>query len=132
MTTSWKKRYGFRLKEDDDELGKFLEQVPHAKTSEVIRQMLRFAYRKMTVEQQEQKQFQRLQDDMEVMKVEQQKHYQEVTKALYELQETISKGVSVSAVNQSQESGQGKGEQLDDEAVRQSAEALLSSFGMQE
>lgn len=131
MTPNWKKRYGFRLKEDDAELGKFLEQVPHAKTSEVIRQMLRFAYRKMTVEQQEKKQFQRLQEDMEILKVEQQKQYQEVTKALVELQKTISNGVSVS-IHQSQENGQEKGEQVGDEAVRQSAEALLSSFGMQE
>lgn len=131
MTSNWKKRYGFRLREDDAELGTFLEQVPHTKTSEVIRQMLSFAYRTMTVEQKELKQFQRLKEDMEILKADQQKHYQEVTKALYGLQETISKGVSISA-NQSQVNDQGIGDKLDDKAVRQSAEALLSSFGIEE
>lgn len=128
MTTTWKKRYSFRLKENEAEMAEFLEKVPNSKVSEVIRQMLRFAYRQMTIEQREQKQFEMLKEQIDELKTDHENQLKEVMKSLREIRDVLEKGVSVSAPQHSRTE---EGEQVDDEAVKQSAESLLSSFGVE-
>ncbi|OUM84893.1 MAG: hypothetical protein BAA01_03010 [Bacillus thermozeamaize] len=44
MASPWNKRYTFRLQAQDDDLCDFLENLPSNRRSQVIRNMLRFAY----------------------------------------------------------------------------------------
>lgn len=122
--TGWKKRYGFRLTEDDAEIAEFLEQVPASKRSEVIRQMLRYAYRQMKIEQQEQKQIKKILDEIRSLKESQERSYKALQERLNRLE-----GFHPAPT---QDSEQGKGEQVDDEAVKETAQAMLSSFGLQD
>src|SRR5699024_2054107 len=104
--TAWKKRYGFRLKESEMELAQFLDDVPNDKRSVVIRQMLMFDYRQMTIEKKEQKQFKLLNEKLEGMRTEHQEQIKRVMQAVREIQESIKQGgvASVQPIKEDRES----------------------------
>ncbi|MFD1363110.1 hypothetical protein [Lentibacillus salinarum] len=127
MTHAWKKRYAFRLQEEDEELAIFLEQVPNAQTSKVIREMLRFAYRQMKQDQQEQKQFQELLKEIRSLRESNDATFEAIQTQISQL----STGSPLTTENnESQE--QDKDEQVPDEKVKETAQAMLSSFGLQD
>ncbi|MFD1362730.1 hypothetical protein [Lentibacillus salinarum] len=126
MTHAWKKRYAFRLQEEDKELATFLEQVPHAQTSKVIREMLRFAYRQMKQEQQEQKQFQQLLKEIRSLRESHDSSYEAIQTQLNKLNTTTSPLTEETNKQQDEEP------QVADEKVKETAQAMLSSFGLQD
>src|SRR5690625_3519008 len=122
MTRAWKKRYAFRLQETDEELGAFLEQVPHSQTSQVIREMLRWAYRKMKQEQVEQKQLHLLMEEIRSLRESQDASFEAIQKQLSQL------GTSGNLLT-SDEAQPDDEEKVADKQVKETAQAILDSFG---
>jgi|SRR5699024_2593217 len=122
MTHAWKKRYSFRLQEEDKELANFLEQVPNTQTSKVIREMLRFAYKRMKQEQAEQKQFEKLIKEIRSLRESQEKS----TEIILEHLSNLDVPASLSNSNSEEQTE----EQLEDEKVKETAQAILESFGV--
>lgn len=63
MASNNDKRYSFRFNHEDEDVVEYLEQLPKNKRSEMIRYLLRYAYRSITSNQKEQ-------DDLQDMKRE--------------------------------------------------------------
>lgn len=118
MTTDWEKRYSFRLTEEDIEIKKFLDQVPNNKRSEMVRKMLRLAYTRMMEENKEKQDIQALQEEIEEMKETQKKQHDEILKRL----ENVYVDKKETDTEESKE--------VTEEMMSDSANALLSSFGM--
>lgn len=125
---SWEKRYSFRLTEDEQDIGVLLEQIPNNKRSEMIRRMLRYAYKSMLEEKEEKEHMSLLIKEIEQIKkfqIENQKEQQEIKNMLL-------KGVSLGSDELFDESDMnGKDDQKNevDEAMRQSANAFFDAFG---
>lgn len=117
---SWDRRYSFRLtdEEEDPEIGKMLDNIPNSKRSETIRQMLRYAYRKMKEERQERKDLQELRNEIQRLADLQEKKHME-------LLEELRKGVTVSSDAPKRVEEQ----EISDEAIKSSANAFMASFG---
>lgn len=129
MSNNWEKRYSFRLTKEDDNLGKFLEKVPNS--SEAIRKMLNYAYRSMFIEQKEKEQVNELKVELkkEIEKNRELQHlqHQEVMKRLEEKLVVTSKDVTI---NEDLKEDKAKEEKLSEQALDDSASAMLSSFGI--
>jgi len=82
MSVNWKKRYSFRLQEEDKEIYHLLQQVPDNKRSETIRQMLRFAYRTVLAGKKTQQDIQGLVAEIKSLKVNQDLQHQELLKKI--------------------------------------------------
>lgn len=124
MKQAWQKRYTFRLQEEDKELVAFLEQVPNAQTSKVIREMLRFAYRQMKQEQQEQKQFQELLKEIQALRDSQHTSLEAIKTQLSQIHTTGSP-LATESHEQKEDN-----KQIANEKVKETAHAMLSSFGL--
>ncbi len=118
--SNWQKRYSFRLTEDEKEMFEFLEGVPSSRRSETIRKMLKYAYRHMNGEQEKQKEFRNLFAEIESLKMVQKEQHEE-------LLEKLSQGISVVDV---QNVVKEKEKDITEKAISNSANALLSSFGV--
>lgn len=125
---SWEKRYTFRLTEEDQDIGVLLEQIPNNKRSEMIRKMLRYAYKSMLEEKEEKEYISLLMKEIEQIKMiqlENQKEQQEI-------KDMLLKGVSLGSgglFNESNINDQDEQKNEVDEALRQSANAFLDTFG---
>lgn len=125
---SWEKRYSFRLTEDEQDIGVLLEQIPNNKRSEMIRRMLRYAYKSMLEEKEEKEHMSLLIKEIEQIKkfqIENQKEQQEIKNMLL-------KGVSLGSdelFDESDVNGQDDQKNEVDEAMRQSANAFFDAFG---
>ncbi|OEC01258.1 hypothetical protein EYB33_12280 [Lysinibacillus sphaericus] len=115
MTNSWEKRYTFRLTEDDDTIQTFLENVPKNKRSEVIRKMLHFAYNTMTREQKEQEQIDALKAEIKLLN-------ETVLKNHKEIMNRLENGTIMDSLKKEYE--------ISEEAIEDSAYAMLTSFGV--
>ncbi|WP_067729904.1 hypothetical protein [Oceanobacillus damuensis] len=115
MGETWKRRYSFRLTEDDIEINDFMEQIPARKRSETIRKMLTIAYRHMQAEMAEQRDLQKVMAELTEMKEMQQ-----------QVMEMLERGVSPTSNKfpQEQEGAVSK------DAVFDTAQSFLSSFGI--
>jgi hypothetical protein len=115
MSSPWSKRYTFRLQAQDEDLCDFLENLPTSKRSQVIRNMLRFAY------------------DFSLETRKQNEHLQKLIGMVEELAEgqksimeriehinTVTVDSATSVVNQKHEKT--------NQAMRESAMAFLSMF----
>ncbi|RST57367.1 hypothetical protein D5F11_022935 [Siminovitchia terrae] len=121
MTANWKRRYSFRLTDDDEDLGQMLENVPDSKKSEMIRNMLKYAYRMMNEERKEKKELDELKKALLDFKESYQLQHEELLKEL-------RKGIKV-APSQSATEGEEREGVVSEDAIRNSAQAFLSSFG---
>lgn len=115
MTNSWEKRYTFRLTEDDDKIQTFLENVPRNKRSEVIRKMLHFAYNTMTREQKEQGQIDALKAEIKLLS-------DIILRNHKEIMNRLDSGIIEEALK--------KDDEISEEAIEDSAYAMLTSFGV--
>ncbi|EGL83767.1 hypothetical protein CathTA2_0668 [Caldalkalibacillus thermarum TA2.A1] len=104
----------FRLTDEDAELVSLFKNVRSSGRSEMIRQMLKFAYRKAVEEDKINKQLERLEQVLS-----------DINGRLLDVEKKLSEGVVVSQVQSQQEQ-----EMKRQTSVRESAEALLQSFGM--
>ena len=104
------KRYTFRLNEDDTDLLHLLEGIPPSKRSEVIREMLRYAYLKKMEEQKGGGPLSRLEEMMA-----------DLSRRFQALEEKLVNG----AVIHQEPKGV-----VDETSIRKNAQSFLSAFGM--
>ncbi|GGK23042.1 hypothetical protein GCM10010965_14890 [Caldalkalibacillus thermarum] len=104
----------FRLTDEDAELVALFKSVRSSGRSEMIRRMLKFAYRKAMEEDKINQQLERLEQILS-----------DINGRLLDVEKKLSEGVVVSQVQSQQEQ-----EMKRQTSVRESAEALLQSFGM--
>lgn len=119
MRVNWEKRYSFRLQEEDKEIYKLLQQVPDNKRSETIRQMLRFAFRTMSEGKKTEQGIQDLLAEMKSLKENQELQYQELL---------VKIGNAVAIKNE--EVNKPDDNKMNEQAIDDSASAMLSSFGV--
>ncbi|MBO0588232.1 hypothetical protein [Sporosarcina sp. E16_8] len=119
MSVNWEKRYSFRLQEEDKEIYKLLQQVPDNKRSETIRQMLRFAFRTMSEGKKTEQGIQDLLAEMKSLKENQELQYQELL---------VKIGNAVAIKNE--EVNKPEDNKMNEQAIDDSASAMLSSFGV--
>lgn len=114
-----KKQYSFRLKDSDDSLGAFLQNLSgkFKNESEAIRQMLLYAHKHLLAEQEEQKQIIQMQRDLKRIKEQQDKHHSELLKTLHNFSLYKNEGLE-------------NKKQKDDRIAQDTANALLSGFGI--
>ncbi|MBM7716002.1 hypothetical protein MXL46_09300 [Heyndrickxia sporothermodurans] len=121
MTANWKKRYSFRLTDGDEDLGQMLENVPDSKKSEMIRNMLKYAYRMMNEERKEKKELDELKKALLDFKESYQLQHEELLKEL-------RKGIKVAPGQYAREEVEQE-DAVSEDAIRNSAQAFLTSFG---
>lgn len=117
----WEKRYSFRLTDGDEELNEFLSKVPNNKRSEVIRTLLRYAFRNLMKEQKEQKQLQELKLQIEQLSKIIEENHQQVMKKLES--GIVMKNTSSSDQKEKEE------EKIPDNSVQDTAMAIFQTFG---
>ncbi|GAB3051241.1 hypothetical protein [Virgibacillus ainsalahensis] len=120
MTTDWKKRYSFRLTEEDAHISTYLESLPKNRRSEAIRQLLGIAVRYMNVEQNQQKAFQDLMNELKYMQDKQAQQFET-------LRGQLEKGGTFQSEEQVEKE---QTSDMSDQAINDTANAFLSSFGM--
>ncbi|MFC5591704.1 hypothetical protein ACFPRA_22720 [Sporosarcina soli] len=122
MKVNWEKRYSFRLKEEDEEIYSLLAKVPDSRRSETIRQMLRFAARTISDGQKVNQDNQRLLTELKLLKDNLEKQHRE-------LLERIDSSL---AMRGGQQISKSDGEStITEQAIDDSASAMLSSFGVE-
>ncbi|GGK36932.1 hypothetical protein GCM10010965_32290 [Caldalkalibacillus thermarum] len=104
----------FRLTDEDAELVALFKNVRSSGRSEMIRRMLKFAYRKAVEEDKINQQLERLEQVLS-----------DINGRLLDVEKKLAEGVVVSQIQHQQEQ-----EMKRQTSVRESAEALLQSFGM--
>jgi len=114
----WEKRYSFRLTNEDEKLGKFLENVPKTKRSEVIRKLLHYALSGITQEKNDKEQIQLLNEEIKRLSEVVLKNHNEILKKL-------EAGIVMKGF---QEDEEGK---ISEDAIEDSAFAMLNSFGIE-
>lgn len=119
MSVNWEKRYSFRLQEEDKEIYKLLQQVPDNKRSETIRQMLRFAFRTMSEGKKTEQGIQDLLAEIKSLKENQELQHQELL---------VKIGNAVAINNE--EVNKPEDNKMNEQAIDDSASAMLSSFGV--
>lgn len=117
---NWERRYSFRLTNGDEELNEFLTNMPNNKRSEVIRNLLRYAYRHLMKEQHELKQLHELKAEIEKLNSLVDEHYKQILKKLED--GVIMKGSSTVEEN--------KEDVVSDDAVAETAMGILSAFNI--
>ncbi|MEK5069583.1 hypothetical protein [Sporosarcina sp. FSL K6-1508] len=120
MNVNWEKRFSFRLQEEDEEIYNLLAKVPDNKRSETIRQMLRFAYRTILDGQKTHQDNQRLMAEIKSLKDSQEVQHQE-------LLNKIGNGVAIRV----EEVKEYVDNTITEQAIDDSASAMLSSFGVE-
>lgn len=123
MEQKWKKRYSFRLKQSDQELYEWLDDIPDSKRSETIRNLLLFAFRAILNERQQVQHTEHILAELEAIRKVNEQHQQELLDKLASV-EAGSGGKTNSAVIAS------KAEQVTEKAMTDSAAAMISSFGI--
>lgn len=123
MEQKWKKRYSFRLKQGDQELYEWLEDIPDSKRSEAIRNLLLFACRTISNEKQQIHQAEHIVAELEAMRKMNEQHHQELLHRLASVQ-------ADSAEKTNSAGKQHKSEQVTGKAMTDSATAMMSSFGI--
>ena len=123
MTANWERRYSFRLTDEDEDIGRMLENVTKSKRSEMIRNMLKYAYRMMNDERKEKKELDELKKEWIDFKESYRLQHEEL---LEELRKGITFASTNSAVRREDQEGV-----VSEDAIRNSAQAFLSSFGME-
>lgn len=123
MTLNWERRYSFRLTDEDEDIGRMLENVPKSKRSEMIRNMIKYAYRTMNEERKEKKALDELKKEWIDFKESYRLQHEE-------LLEELRKGITVASGNNAV-SREAQGGVVSEDAIRNSAQAFLSSFGME-
>lgn len=118
---NWEKRYSFRLQEEDNEIYNLLSQVPDNKRSDTIRQMLRFAYRTMSGEQKVNEGNQLLLAEVKLLKENLEKQHQEL----------LGRIDSRLAMREGEVSRTDSESMITEQAIDDSASAMLSSFGVE-
>ncbi|MFZ7947155.1 MULTISPECIES: hypothetical protein [Bacillaceae] len=121
MTANWERRYSFRLTDEDEDIGRMLENVPKSRRSEMIRNMLKYAYRTMNDERKEKKEFDELKKELLNFKELYRLQHEELLK---ELRKGITVASSGSEISRKDQKGV-----VSEDAIRNSAQAFLSSFG---
>jgi len=121
MIMNWEKRYSFRLQEEDNEIYNLLSQVPDNKRSDTIRQMLRFAYRTMSGEQKVNEGNQLLLAEVKLLKENLEKQHQEL----------LGRIDSSLAMREGEVSRTDSESTITEQAIDDSASAMLSSFGVE-
>ena len=121
MKVNWEKRYSFRLKEEDEEIYNLLAQVPDNKRSETIRQMLRFAVRTISDGQRVNQDNQRLLTEVKLLKENLEEQHRELLKK-------IDSSLAMREGEVSKQSGEST---ITEQAIDDSASAMLSSFGVE-
>ena len=121
MKVNWEKRYSFRLKEEDEEIYNLLAQVPDNKRSETIRQMLRFAVRTISDGQRANQDNQRLLTEVKLLKENLEEQHRE-------LLERIDSSLAMREGQISKSDGEST---ITEQAIDDSASAMLSSFGVE-
>ena len=119
MSVNWEKRYSFRLQEEDKEIYHLLQHVPDNKRSETIRQMLRFAYRTMLDGKKTEQDIQALLAEIKSLKENQELQHQELLMK-------IGNGVAI----RNEEINKSNDDKMNEQAIDDSASAMLSSFGV--
>ncbi|MFC3041619.1 hypothetical protein ACFOGI_15335 [Virgibacillus xinjiangensis] len=118
MATNWKKRYSFRLTDKDVAIHEFLEGLPDNKRSEAIRFLLRTAVKYLHVEQNQQGDFQQVMQELRKIQ-EQMDSDREIIRQL-----TVGSTQMPEAATDREE------EDMSNRAITDTANAFLSSFGM--
>lgn len=121
MNVNWEKRYSFRLQEDDEEIYNLLARVPDNKRSETIRQMLRFAVRTLSGEQKSNEENRRLLKEVQLLREDLMKQHLEL---LTKIESSLSAG-NVQVDDKNEDST------ITEQAIDDSASAMLSSFGIE-
>lgn len=114
----WETRYSFRLTNEDQELGSLLANVPKNKRSEVIRKMLRYAYNGITNEKNEKEQIKSLHEEIKRLNEVVLKNHEEILRKL-------EAGIVMKG------SPEDDDEKISEEAIEDSAFAMLTSFGIE-
>ena len=123
MTANWERRYSFRLTDEDEDIGRMLENVPKSKRSEMIRNMLKYAYRTMNEERKGKKELDELKKELIDFRESYRLQHEE-------LLEELRRGIMVASSSSSVSAEDQKGV-VSEDAIRNSAQAFLSSFGME-
>ncbi|KRG16828.1 hypothetical protein ACA29_02805 [Lederbergia galactosidilytica] len=118
MSASWEKRFSFRLTDGDEELGRMLDNVPKNKRSEMIRNMLKFAYRTMTEEQRTKKELAELKQEIQGLR-------ESYTLRHEELLRELRKGIQTTSGSGSSHSKEVNQDSVSEDALRDSANAFL-------
>ena len=121
MKVNWEKRYSFRLKEEDEEIYNLLAQVPDNRRSETIRQMLRFAVRTISDGQRVNHDNQCLLTEVKLLKDNLEEQHREL----------LDRIDSSLAMREGQISKSDRESTITDQAIDDSASAMLSSFGVE-
>lgn len=121
MNANWEKRYSFRLQEEDEEIYNLLARVPDNKRSETIRQMLRFAVRTLSENQISNEENRRLLKEVQLLREDLVKQHLEL---LTKIESSLSAG-NVRADDTNEDST------ITEQAIDDSASAMLSSFGIE-
>ncbi|MCM3638275.1 hypothetical protein M3152_11110 [Sporosarcina luteola] len=121
MNANWEKRYSFRLQEEDEEIYNLLARVPDNKRSETIRQMLRFAVRTLSANQKSNEENRQLLKEVQLLREDLMKQHLEL---LTKIESSLSAG-NVQAVDTNEDST------ITEQAIDDSASAMLSSFGIE-
>lgn len=121
MKVNWEKRYSFRLQEEDEEIYNLLARVPDNKRSETIRQMLRVAVRTISGEQKSIKENRRLLKEVQLLR-------EDLVKQHLELLTKIESSLSAENV---QANDTNENSTITEQAIDDSASAMLSSFGIE-
>ncbi|WP_252502716.1 hypothetical protein [Sporosarcina sp. Marseille-Q4943] len=121
MNANWEKRYSFRLQEEDEEIYNLLARVPDNKRSETIRQMLRFAVRTLSENQKSNNENRRLLKEVQLLREDLMKQHLEL---LTKIESSLSAG-NVQADDTNEDST------ITEQAIDDSASAMLSSFGIE-
>lgn len=119
MKNSWEKRYTFRLTENEEELGKFLESINPNNKSEMIRNMLVYSFHQIEREHAKQKEIAMLRNEVQQLKEQLQQNHEEMMKRLDNLQ---------IAPKESVEEKQQEENVASAESIRATAMAFLGGF----
>lgn len=119
----WKKRYSFRLTDDDKDIYDFI-QSSKATESETIRKMLKFALRTINQEkarEQSQQEYKTIKRELELIREQQNKGFQEVL-------DRLNNGV---ILKDEEHSDDNERERVA-KSVENSIDSMLDSFGLNE
>jgi hypothetical protein len=123
MNANWEKRYSFRLQEEDEEIYNLLARVPDNKRSETIRQMLRFAVRTLSGDQKSNEENRRLLKEVQLLR-------EDLVKQHFELLTKIESSLATRNV-QADDTNEFEDSTITEQAIDDSASAMLSSFGIE-
>ncbi|OZU89027.1 hypothetical protein CIL03_08395 [Virgibacillus indicus] len=114
MESNWKKRYSFRLTENDLELYNYLEQLPNNKRSETIRSLLKLAYKQI--------------HDGDIQQFH--KSLLNELATIKEMQLNVLEKIEKGIVLDKRENGD-REDEISERAVADTADAFLASFGVE-